>query len=55
MYEIFINRQAKKKLQSLSSVIRTNIAEQIYRLGLDPDDVRLDIKKLRGPRGDVYK
>ncbi len=51
MFNIIIHKQAKKKLQALSSNIRARIAEHIYILGQDPEDNRLDIKKLRGVSG----
>jgi mRNA interferase RelE/StbE len=51
MYEIIIQRQAKKKLLALSMQIRTKIAGQIQMLGFDPDDPRLDIKKMKGAPG----
>lgn len=47
-YTILIKQQAKKKLRSLSRIDRTRIAEKIVMLGKDPDDARLDIKKLSG-------
>ncbi|MGD9591226.1 MAG: type II toxin-antitoxin system RelE/ParE family toxin [Candidatus Berkiella sp.] len=46
MYNIVIRKQAKKKLQSLSASVRVRIAEKIVRLGHNPDDPSLDIKKL---------
>lgn len=48
MYNIVIRKQAKKKLQSLSASVRVRIAEKIVRLGHNPDDPSLDIKKLLG-------
>jgi mRNA interferase RelE/StbE len=51
MYDVIICRQAKKKLLSLTPMIRVKIAEHIHRLGHDPDDSRLDVKKLRGISG----
>lgn len=51
MYDINISRQAKKKLQALPNPLRIHIAGQIYRLGCDPDDKKLDVKKLRGLPG----
>lgn len=47
-YEVVIQKQAKKKLLSLPNTIRHRIAEKIQWLGADPDDLRLDIKKLVG-------
>ncbi len=48
MYNLLIKRQAKKKLQSLPVQARTRIAGQIQILGNDPDDKRLDLKKMKG-------
>lgn len=48
MYEVQIRRQAKKKLVGLPPRQRTLIAEGIQLLALDPDDIRLDTKKLLG-------
>lgn len=50
MYEIIISKSAKKKLQSLSQKDRVRISEKIIRLGKDPDDVTLDVKRLVGQR-----
>jgi mRNA interferase RelE/StbE len=47
-YMVVIRRQARKKLQSLSSPDRNRIAEKIYQLGLNPDDPVLDVKQLQG-------
>jgi len=47
-YTLIIKRQAKKKLQSLSRPDRFRIAEKIERLGENPDDPALDVKKLTG-------
>lgn len=47
-YEIFIKRQAKKTLQNLSRLDRNRITERIVRLGNNPDDKRLDVKRLKG-------
>lgn len=51
MFRTVIHKQAKKKLLSLSPATRIRIAEEIQRLGKDPDDVRLDIKKMHGMSG----
>ncbi len=51
MYNILIGRQARKKLKSLPTPIIANIVGQINMLGLDPDDERLDIKKMQGKPG----
>lgn len=47
-YQIVINKQAKKKLKSLSVTDRVKISEKIIKLGHNPDDVGLDVKKLSG-------
>ena len=47
-YTVVIRRQAQKKLQSLSRPDRARIAENIYQLGLNPDDPALDVKRLQG-------
>lgn len=47
-YEVVIQKQAKRKLLGLPNNLRHRIAEKIHWLGLDPDDKRLDIKKLVG-------
>ena len=51
MYNIIIRRQAQKKLKALAVSTRAKIAGQIKIMGLDPDDERLDIKKLKGKSG----
>lgn len=51
MYNLVIKRQAKKKLQSLRGAIKIKIAGSIQMLGLDPDDERLDVKKMQGHSG----
>lgn len=45
-HEILITKRADKQLKKLSATIREKIAEQIYMLGLDPDNPNLDIKSL---------
>jgi len=45
-HEILITKRASKQLNKLSATIREKIAEQIYILGLDPDNPNLDIKSL---------
>lgn len=45
-HEILITKRASKQLNKLSATIREKIAEQIYLLGLDPDNPNLDIKSL---------
>lgn len=47
-YTIFIKRQAKKMLQSLSRPGRNRITEKIIVLGENPDDPTLDIAPLQG-------
>jgi len=47
-YTVKIRKQAKKKLSSLPRPQRQRIAEKIHKLGLNPDDEKLDIKKLEG-------
>lgn len=47
-YAVVIRRQAQKTLRSLSRPDRSRIAEKIYRLGLNPDDPALDVKRLQG-------
>ena len=48
MYEVTMRKQAQKKLASLPEKQRVPISEAIKFLGLNPDDKRLDIKKLVG-------
>ena len=45
-HEILITKRASKQLNKLSATIREKIAEQIYMLGLDPDNPNLDVKSL---------
>lgn len=47
-YTLIIKKQAKKKLQGLANNERNRITEKIVWLGKNPDDIRLDIKKLAG-------
>jgi len=47
-YKLFIKKQAKKVLQSLSQPDRNRITEKIVLLGKNPDDPNLDIKPLQG-------
>ena len=47
-YTVKIRKQARKKLSSLPRRQRQRIAEKIHKLGLNPDDEKLDIKKLEG-------
>jgi len=48
MYQIIIQRQAKKKLESLGSKERLKIVDKISLLGHDPESKSLDIKPLVG-------
>ncbi len=48
MYNIIIKKQAKKRLQALVASTRAKIAGEISMLGKNPDDKRLDIKKMKG-------
>lgn len=50
-YSVIIRQQARKKLQSLPKPDRLRIADKINRLGHDPDDPGLDVKKLEGEPG----
>jgi len=45
-YALVIKKQAKKFLENLSKTERIKIVEKIILLGNNPDDPRLDIKKL---------
>ena len=51
MYTVTIKRSASKKLSSLRGSTRAKIAGAINMLGINPDDQRLDIKKLQGVNG----
>jgi mRNA interferase RelE/StbE len=46
MYNITVTRKADKTLRSLQSKQRERIAETIQRLGYNPDDASLDVKRL---------
>jgi len=48
MYTIEIRKQAKRKLLSLRPTDRLRITEAIVRLGRNPNDIRLNIKRLVG-------
>lgn len=48
MYQLKIHKQAAKKLKSLSPKDRLRITDKILELSYDPDDFKLDIKKLVG-------
>ncbi len=50
-YTVESKRPAKRKLRSLSRPERQRIAEKIYELGLNPNDEKLDVKKLEGVEG----
>lgn len=47
-YHVQINKQASKKLKSLATNERHRLVEKIKCLGENPDDIRLDIKKMVG-------
>ncbi len=47
-YKILIEKQANKKLLCLPVKIHHRIPEKIIQLGDNPDDARLDIKKIVG-------
>lgn len=47
-YDVFIKKQAKKTLKSLSRPDKNRITEKIMVLGRDPDDPSLDVKRLHG-------
>lgn len=47
-YAVKIRRPAKRKLRSLSRPERQRIAEKIHKLGLNPNNEELDVKKLEG-------
>lgn len=45
-YQINITKRAQKQLLKLSVTVRERIAEQIFILGINPDNPSLDIKSL---------
>lgn len=47
MYKIELHRQAQKRLKTMPSADKVRIAEKLYFLSADPDDQRLDIKRLQ--------
>lgn len=47
-YKIIMKKQAEKKLRDLRETERERIADKLYMLGSNPDDPRLDVKKLTG-------
>ena len=47
-YTVKIKRQVKRKLKSLGKNDRLRIVDAIISLGLNPDDVTLDSKQLKG-------
>jgi len=47
-YKIIISKQAKKKLLSVPNPLKQRIAEKIAWLGVDPDNPKLDVKRLAG-------
>jgi len=50
-YTVKIRRQAKRKLRALPRPEKQRIAEKIHKLGLNPDNEELDVKKLEGEEG----
>ncbi|MBF0622940.1 MAG: type II toxin-antitoxin system RelE/ParE family toxin [Magnetococcales bacterium] len=52
-YSIKIRREAKRKLQNLTSKTRLRIVDKIMELGQDPDSITLDTKSLTGT--DLYR
>lgn len=54
-YTITIHKQAQKKLLSLATPDRHRIAEAIQQLGNDPDDERLNVKKMQGSAADTWR
>lgn len=51
MYKVIIKKQAKKKLLSINTKDKIRLTEKIVRLGYDPEDPSLKIKKLTGQPG----
>ena len=47
-YALKIKREAKRKLQSLSSTDRLRITDKLMDLARNPDDPILDVKQLAG-------
>ncbi len=47
-YKVIMKKQAEKKLRDLRATERERIADKLYMLSLNPDDLRLDVKKLTG-------
>ena len=47
-YTVLIKRQADRALKKLGRVDRIRIAEKIQKLGDNPDDPALDVKRLEG-------
>jgi len=47
-YKVLIKKQARKKLAGLPTPLKVRIAEKINALGHNPEDSRLNIKKLKG-------
>lgn len=47
-YTVIIKRPARQKLKTLSSVDRLRITDKIKQLGMNPDDPKLDVKRLQG-------
>ena len=45
-YTVRIKKQAKKTLDNLPHKLKSRIAEKIYKLGYNPDDINLDVRPL---------
>jgi len=45
-YTVRIKREAARKLKSLSQPERIRLTEKIQALGVNPDDLALDVRKL---------
>jgi len=50
-YKVIIKQQARKKLGALAKPDRLRITDKINKLGYNPDDPELDVKKLEGEPG----
>lgn len=50
-YQLLIKKEAKKVLKNLARVTRNRITEKIVKLGKNPDDMSLDVKRLHGLSG----
>lgn len=49
-YIVKIKRQARRKLKALDKKDRLRITDAITSLGVNPDDMTLDTKQLKGSR-----